>query len=308
MTFDDWKWKLTFQDPLQMVLLPNRKPSLEVCSSGWIIGMLSAVDCISGKFGLVNYSQIHPDSCSCLLLSCFFHVESKIWGTFRQKEILIKWWFHCLVNQWNCCFTKRKSTTHFVFFSRVMYQNLTIEQLVNVLSIEWGDTRNCWWIFLGYSEKPGYDGRVWRKFVEKGQYVLYIYIYYIYPMFCGEVTIPHLLPLVVSSSTGIQPASWEDLEHSFGSWTWRPSNSLEISKLELFRFHFLEHVYINLLFLEPDISSKQKSHPWVSEGCWVTCDFTSRLARCEDFTNPPRGRRRNRPANAGGSASGNRAP
>ena len=150
MTFDDWKWKLTFQDLLQMVLLPNRKPSLEVCSSGWILGMLSAVDCISGKFGLVNYSQIHPDSWSCLLLSCFFHVESKIWGTFRQKEILIKWWFHCLVNQWNCCFTKRKSTTHFGYFFRVLYQNLTIEQLVNVLSIEWGDTRNCcstwiWW-------------------------------------------------------------------------------------------------------------------------------------------------------------------
>lgn len=138
MTFDDWKWKLTFQDPLQMVLLPNRKPSLEVCSSGWILGMLSAVDCISGKFRLVNYSQIHPDSWNCLLLFCFFHVESKIWGTFRQKENLIKWWFHCLVMlSVELLLHKKEIYYSFCFFFMVLYQNLTIEELVNVLSIEW---------------------------------------------------------------------------------------------------------------------------------------------------------------------------
>ena len=41
--------------------------------------MLGAVDLISGKFSLVNYSQTHPDSCNCLLPSCFF-MESQRFG------------------------------------------------------------------------------------------------------------------------------------------------------------------------------------------------------------------------------------
>lgn len=181
---------------------------------------------------------------------------------------------------------KKEIYYSFRYFFRVMYQNLIIEHLVNVLSIEWGDTRKLLMDFVRLLKETW----VWWEGLEEiGRNRSMCVIYTL----CFAV---RLKSHIFCRSCVFIYGNTAGLVGKFGTLIWKLNmetlNSLEISKLELIRFHWSISQLVILDLTFPAYKKPRHFHPWGSPVVKISTTAT---------TLP-------RPANAGGSASSDRSP